>query len=107
MSEFAGTLRERILVERQVNLRPASGLQQPGWKPVARCLAAIQADGVGPEAEAGALSSMPRFRVTIRRREGVSIGHRIRWRGRSMMVTQRIDDPLLPDRVLLRCEEMR
>jgi head-tail adaptor len=107
MSEFAGTLRERIIVERRVAERTASGLQQERWEQVARCLAAVQADGAGPETEAMALSSMPRFRVTIRRRDGVSVGQRLRWRGRSMLVTQQIDDPMAPDRTLLRCEEMR
>lgn len=107
MSEFAGTLRERIVIEAPVEARTASGLQQPGWEQVARCLAAIAPDGAGPEGQAMALSSMPRFRVTIRRRDGIAVGQRVRWGGRSMLVTRRIDDPRLPDRVVLKCEEMR
>lgn len=107
MSEFAGTLKERIVIERPVALRTAGGLQQPGWEPVARCFAAIAADGGGPEEVGQALSAMPRFRVTIRRRDGVSVGQRLAWRGRAMLVKQRIDDPALSDRILLRCEEMR
>lgn len=105
--EFAGTLRERIAIERQVDLRTAGGLQQPGWEPVANCFAAIVPEGAGQEAEAMALSAMPRFRVTIRQRDGVAVGQRILWGGRKMLVRQRIDDPKLPDRILLRCEEMR
>jgi hypothetical protein len=50
---------------------------------------------------------MPRFRVTIRHRDNVTVGQRILWKGRTMLVTQRIDDPRLPDRMLLKCEEMR
>ena len=107
MSEFAGSLRERIAIERPVALRTESGLQQPGWEPVATCLAAIVAEGAGPEAEAMALSAMPRFRVTIRWRDGVAVGQRISWGARRMLVRQRIDDPKQPDRVLLRCEEVR
>lgn len=107
MSEFAGTLRERIIVERPVAARTASGLQQPGWEPVARCLAAIMPDGVGPMSEAQAPSSMPRFRIAIRRRGDVMVGQRIKWGERRMLVTQRMDDPRTPDRILLRCEEMR
>lgn len=107
MSEFAGTLKERIRIERPADLRTASGLQTAGWEPVARCLAAILADGTGAEAEAMALSAMPRFRVIIRRRDGIAVGQRIVWGERSMLVKQRIDDPKLPDRILLRCEEMR
>lgn len=107
MSEFAGTLKERIVIEKPVDLRTASGLQTAGWEPVARCLAAIVAEGAGAEAEAQALSAMPRFRVTIRQRDGIAVGQRVSWGGRAMLVKQRIDDPKLPDRILLRCEEMR
>lgn len=74
---------------------------------MARCLAAIVAEGVGPEAEAQALSAMPRYRVTIRRRDGIEVGQRVLWGQRAMLVKQRIDDPKLPDRILLRCEEVR
>lgn len=107
MSEFAGTLKERITIERPTDVRTASGLQTAGWEQVASCLAAIMAEGAGPEAEAQALSSMPRYRVTIRRREGIAVGQRVRWGARAMLVKQRIDDPRLQDRILLRCEEMR
>lgn len=107
MSEFAGTLRERIVVERPVSTRTAGGIQQPGWEPVARCLAAIVPDGVGAPSEAHALSAMPRFRVILRSREDVTVGQRIQWKQRRMLVTQRIDDPRLPDRMMLRCEELR
>jgi len=105
--EFAGTLKERIRIERPVALRTESGLQQAGWEPVANCLAAIVAEGAGPEAEAQALSAMPRFKVTIRWREGIGVGQRVVWGERAMLVKQRIDDPKLPDRILLRCEEVR
>jgi head-tail adaptor len=107
VNEFAGTLKERIIIERPADLRTASGLQTAGWEIVARCLAAIVAEGTGAEAEAMALSAMPRFRVTIRRRDGIAVGQRVIWGDRAMLVKQRIDDPRLPDRILLRCEEMR
>lgn len=107
MSEFAGTLRERIRIERPTRLRTPTGLQESGWEPVARCLAAIQVEGVGPEREAMALSAMPRLRVTIRRRAGIAIDQRILWRERILMVRQIVDDPRLPERLVLRCEEAR
>lgn len=107
MSEFAGTLRERVLIERPVTSRNAMGLQEPGWEKVCRCLASVMLESVGAESEAQALSAMPRFRVTIRQREGIAIDQRISWNGRKMMVRQLLDDPRAKDRVVMRCEEVR
>lgn len=107
MSEFAGTLRERIRIERPTTTRTPTGLQAAAWEPVASCLAAIQLEGVGAESEGQALSAMPRHRVTIRRRAGIAIDQRIRWGSRMLMVRQLLDDPRLADRIVLRCEETR
>lgn len=107
MTEFAGTLRERIVIERPVSLRNAMGLQEPGWEEVCRCLAAVALDSVGAESEAQALSAMPKYRVTIRQRDGIALGQRVRWNGRSLMVRQLLDDPRTRDRIVMRCEEVR
>lgn len=107
MKEFAGTLRERIVIERPTTSRTPTGLQEAGWETVARCRAAIQLEGVGPQAEAQAMSAMPRLRVTIRRRPDIAIDQRIRWGERILMVRQILDDPRLPDRLVLRSEEAR
>ena len=107
MSEFAGTLKERVVIERRAALRTELGMQAGGWETVATCLAAVVAEGAGAEAEAQALSAMSRYRVTIRNRDGIAVGQQVKWRGRVLAVRQRIDDPGLPDRILLRCEEVR
>jgi head-tail adaptor len=107
MSEFAGTLRERIIVERPISVRNEMGLQEPGWEEVCRCLAAVALDSVGQESEGQALSAMSRFRVTVRRREGLALDQRISWGARNLMVRQLIDDPLKEDRISMRCEEVR
>lgn len=107
MTEFAGTLRERLVVERPVSLRNLMGLQEPGWEQVCSCLGAVVLETVGPESEAQALSSMPKYRVTIRQRDGVGLDQRIRWKGRSLMVRQLLDDPRAKDRIVMRCEEVR
>lgn len=107
MTEFAGTLRERVIIQRAVSLRNAMGLQEPGWEQVCSCLAAVTLESVGAEAEAQALSSMPKYRVTIRRRDGIALDQRIRWNGRSLMVRQLLDDPTTKDRIAMRCEEVR
>jgi head-tail adaptor len=106
-SEFAGTLRERVLIERPTNVRNDMGLQEPGWEEVCRCLASVTLESVGPESEGQTLSAMPRYRVTIRRREGIALDQRISWSGRMMMVRQLLDDPRAKDRITMRCEEVR
>jgi head-tail adaptor len=107
MSEFAGSLRERVTIERPVSLRNAMGLQEPGWEEVCQCLAGVALESVGAESEAQALSAMPRFRVTIRQRDGIGLGQRIRWNGRFLMVRQLLTDPRAKDRIEMRCEEVR
>lgn len=105
--EFAGTLRERVLIERPISSRNAMGLQEPGWEKVCSCLASVVLDSVGAESEAQALSAMPKFRVTIRQRDGVAIDQRVTWNGRKLMVRQMLDDPRNKDRIAMRCEEVR
>jgi head-tail adaptor len=107
MNEFAGTLRERVTIERPISSRNTMGLQEPGWEIVCRCLASVALESVGAESEAQALSAMPRFRVTIRQREGVGLDQRISWSGRKLMVRQLLDDPRAKDRIVMRCEEVR
>lgn len=106
-AEFAGTLSERIHIEQQLAERNPMGLQQFGWTRLCSCLASVVAESVGPEREAMALSAMPRFRVTIRRREGIAIDQRVQWKGRVLMVRQIVENPLAKDRLTLRCEEVR
>lgn len=107
MTEFAGTLRERIVIERPISVRNAMGLQEPGWEEVCRCLASVALESVGAESEGQALSAMPRFRVTMRWREDIAIDQRVSWKGRKLMVRQLLDDPRSKDRVAMRCEEVR
>jgi len=106
-TEFAGTLNQRILIEAQIATRNSLGLQEFGWDAVCRCLASVVAEGVGPESEAMALSAMPRFRVTLRKRDGIAIDQRVTWKGGVMMIRQLLEDPGTPDRITLRCEEVR
>lgn len=105
--EFAGSLRERIVIDRPISLRNEMGLQVPGWDRVCSCLASVAMESVGAESEAQALSAMPRYRVTIRTREGVTLDQRILWKGRVLMVRQLLDDPRAKDRIVMRCEEVR
>ena len=106
-AEFAGTLREQIVIEAPSEVRNAMGLLEAGWTAFGSCRAAIALEGAGSESEGMALSAMPRFKVTIRAREDVSIDQRVRWGDRLLMVRQVNDDPRTKQRITLRCEEVR
>jgi head-tail adaptor len=107
MTEFVGTLRERITIEKPIATRTATGVKETGWEPMFSCFAAVALEGAGAESEGQALSAMPKVRVTIRRRAGPAIDHRIRWGQRLLMIRQLLDDPRAKDRLVLRCEEVR
>jgi head-tail adaptor len=83
------------------------GLQEPGWQEVCRCLASVVLANVGQQSEGQALSAMPRYRVTIRARDGIALDQRISWGARRMMVRQMLDDPRTKDRIAMICEEVR
>lgn len=107
MTEFAGTLRERVVIQQPVSLRNAMGLQEPGWEQVCTCFASIVLESVGPQAEGQALSAMPSYRVTIRQRDAIAIGQRVLWKARTFIARQLLDDPRTKDRIIMRCEEVR
>lgn len=105
--EFAGTLAHRVVIEALSDLRTDSGLADGSWEPIANCRAAIVAEGVGAEAEGMAFSVMPRVRVVIRNRPRIAVQQRLRWRGRLFMIRNVHEDPRQPERLELRCEEVR
>jgi head-tail adaptor len=88
-------------------VRLASGASTEEWSLTRRCLASIISEGVGAANEAMSVSAMPRFRVTVRTQAGISIDQQVRWRGKRLVVRQIVEDPALPDRIVLRCEEQR
>jgi head-tail adaptor len=107
MGEFAGALSERILIEQPSAERDATGLQQPIWETLCECRASVTLEGVGAQSQGQALSAMPRYRVSIRRRDGVALDQRVTWGERRLMVRQLLDDPRAKDRITMRCDEVR
>ncbi|MCW3798619.1 head-tail adaptor protein [Sphingomonas sp. BN140010] len=106
-AEFAGTLTQRVELQRLVSVRTAAGLSRRVWETFASCVASVTPDGTGSEAEGMTLSALARYRVVIRARKDLRIEQRLRWRERHFLVKQIIEDPRLPDRIQLRCEEVR
>jgi head-tail adaptor len=50
---------------------------------------------------------LPRWAVTLRKREGIGPDTRLVWRGRFLAVRGVLSDPRDPSRLVLTCEEMR
>lgn len=107
VSEFAGRLDQRIELWERSPERSETGSSSEELRLVLRCHAAITAEGGGAAVEAMTMSAMPRFRVTVRTRAEIAVGQEVRWRGRALQVRQLVDDSLLPDRLVLHCEEQR
>ena len=106
--EFAGSLRERVIIERPVFARrTAIGVQASGLGSGRAVPGVGRARRGGGGSEAMALSAMPRFRVTIRKRDGIAIDQRSAVGRATADDPQMVDDPRLGDRHLLRCEEVR
>lgn len=107
MSEFAGRLTQRVELWARSSFRSETGVSSEEMSLMLSCLAEIVAEGAGAADEAMSVSAMPRYRVTVRRQGEFSVDQQIRWRGRRLLVRQIVDDPKLPDRLVLRCEEQR
>jgi head-tail adaptor len=107
VSEFAGTLTQRIELWERSQVRLESGASSEEMSQVLSCLAAIVAEGAGAADEAMSVSAMPRYRFTVRKQPDFTIDQQVRWRGRRLIIRQIVDDPLLPDRLVLRCEGQR
>jgi head-tail adaptor len=107
MTEFSGALKERVTIERRMGNRDALGgavgayaYDGAGWAAVAPLIPADLA-------AADSLSALPRWQVTMRKREGIDLRTRLVWRGRFLGVRTIISDPRDPARMVLTCQEAR
>lgn len=104
--EWAGTLVERVAIERFVDDRDDAGASVGQWQGAGAAWAAIVPDGRGGS-EGEARRSRPRWRVTMRVPAGgtaIGLTSRLVWRGHWLAVLVVETDPRRPDRVTLRCE---
>lgn len=107
MSEFAGALRERIAFERRSNERDLLAGARGKWRYDGAAWAAVAPLAPGDLEQADSLSALPRWRVTVRRREGIDLNSRIVWRGRYLRVRSIESDPREPAQMILVTEEQR
>lgn len=107
MSEFAGTLRERVVLETRLEERDAYGGATGKYSYDGVAWAALMPLMPADLARADARSAMPRWQVTMRKREGVGMRTRLTWRGKYLAVRGLTSDPRQPAQMLLTCEEVR
>jgi head-tail adaptor len=107
MTEFAGTLRERVTIERRLGNRDALGGASGAYAYDGAAWVAVSPLIPADLAAAGSLSAMPRWQVTMRKREGIDLKTRLVWRGRFLGVRGVVSDPRNPAQMVLTCEEKR
>ncbi len=85
--EFAGTLNERVALERWVSALDAAGDDVGAWVAVETIHAAVIPDGQLAGQRAGeAARSGRRWRVLLRWRDDLNLAMRLRWRGQILKV---------------------
>ncbi len=106
-AEFAGGLRERVTIERRESTRDlkagATGrylYEGAAWASVVPLVPASLT-------AADTLSALPRWRVTMRKREGITQSTRLVWRGRFLGVRGVECDPRTPGFMILTTDEVR
>lgn len=106
MTEFTGSLRERVEVHRWQPARSDSGGNAGYWVAGETVAAAIvPTDSNASPVIGERLASRPRFRLTLRRRPGITLATRFRWRGRLLSILRLEADPRTPDRLTCLVED--
>lgn len=107
VSGFAGTLRERVVIEtrnlERDNIASAAGKYRYAGEAWAALMPLVPADLT----QGMSLSAMPRWQVIMRKREGIDPRVRLTWRGRYLAVRAVVSDPREPSQMVLTCEEIR
>lgn len=99
MTEFAGSLRERVALE------DWAGTPEGGeWLPGGDAWGALLPADHGPAVLGEGRVARPRYRLTLRVRD-VSLTTRVRWRGRVLSVLRVEPDPRARDRTTLLVED--
>jgi head-tail adaptor len=107
MTEFTGTLRERVVLETRLEARDVRGGATGRYSYDGVAWAAVMPVIPADLTSADALSAMPRWQVKMRKREGVGMRTRLTWRGKYLTVRGLVSDPRQPAQMLLTCEEIR
>lgn len=107
IGEFAGALRERVTIERRSGARDARAGATGKYLYDGAAWVAVTPLVPAGLVEAQALSALPRWRVVMRKRDGIDLATRMVWRGRFLAVRGVESDPRDPSRLSLLCQEVR
>jgi head-tail adaptor len=105
--EFAGTLRERVVIETRLSTRDSRAGTVGNYRYDGEAWAAVSPLMPADLTRADALSALPRWQVTLRKREGLGLSTRLTWRGKYLAVRGAHSDPQTPAQMRLTCEEVR
>ncbi len=105
--EFAGALRERLVIEQRLGSRDLIGGATGRYMYEGAVWAAVSPLMPAELAAADSLSALPRWQVTMRKRERISLRTRFVWRGKFLCVRAVLSDPREPSRMILTCDEVR
>lgn len=105
--EFSGSLKERVSIEQRRAERDVLAGAKRGFTYDGAAWAAVSPLIPAGLSIADALSALPRWQVTMRKREGIGPATRLVWRSRFLAVTGVTSDPREPAKMILMCEEMR
>lgn len=107
MTELSGALRERVTIERRLGNRDVLGGAVGAYAYNGAAWAAVSPLIPADLTVADSLSALPRWQVTMRKREGIDLKTRLVWRGRFLGVRSVVSDPRDPARMVLTCQEKR
>ena len=107
IQEFTGALRERVNIEQRLGGRDAIASATGTYTFDGAAWASVLPLNDAALVQADALSAMPRWQVTMRKREGISQATRLWWRNRYLAVRSVACDPRVPGRMVLATDEVR
>ena len=105
--EFAGALRERIIIEKRLGSRDVRAGATGRYAYDGAVWASVMPLISGTLTQAESLSALPRWRVTMRKRENIGPWTRIWWRGRYLAVQSVMIDPAEPAQMVFIAEDVR
>lgn len=106
-AELAGILKERVLIETRVGNRDTLAGAVGKYVYAGEAWAALTPIAPGALESGDALSALPRWRVTLRKREGIDLQTRFIWRNKFLAVRTVQADPRDASQMTLICEEAR